>query len=148
MGERVRLSLFGRFEARGSDGEPLDISGKKVQALIAYLAVESARVHGREELATLLWGQTGEERARHNLRQTLSKLRRICDAIIVAEDDSLKLDGEHCRIDVREFQELTSRNGPEALERALRLYRHDFLEGFGLREPAFDDWLRDTRRRA
>ena len=57
----------------------------------------------------------------------------------------MKLDGEHCRIDVREFQELTSRNGPEALERALRLYRHDFLEGFGLREPAFDDWLRDTR---
>ena len=147
MGKPVQLRLFGPFEALGSDGKPLDLSGKKLQALIAYLAVESARVHGREELASLLWGQMGDERARHNLRQALSKLRRSCDVIIVAEEDSLQLDGEHCWVDIREFEQLAGREGPGELERALRLYRHDFLEGFGLREPAFDAWLRDTRTR-
>ena len=120
MGDEVQLNLFGPFEARDSDGKTLDLSGKKIQALIAFLAVESARAHGREELATLLWGQTGDERARHNLRQALSKLRRICDAILVVEDDALKLDPDQCRVDVREFEKLVTGDRQEELERAVR----------------------------
>ena len=40
---RVRLSLLGRFDARWSDGESLELTGKKVRALVAYLAVEAGR---------------------------------------------------------------------------------------------------------
>ena len=38
-------------------------------------------------------------------------------------------------------------NDVERLQNAVELYRGDFLEGFAVREPAFDDWLRDTRTR-
>jgi TolB-like protein/DNA-binding SARP family transcriptional activator len=143
----VRLRLLGSFEALGPDGAPIELSGKKIQALVAYLAVEEKRSHSRDELATLLWGQMGDERARHNLRQALSKLRRQCDSIAEIEDDFIRVDRAQCDIDVRELEELSSASDPEALERAVDLYRGDFLEGFSTKEPDFDDWLRDTRAR-
>ena len=144
---RVRLRVLGPFDARWSDGEPLDLTGKKIQALVGYLAVEGGRAHPREELATLLWGETGEERARHNLRQALSKIRRGCGDLLVAKDDLLRLDDELCEVDVRDFERLVAGDEPGELERALELYRHDLLTGLVVREPAFDDWLRDARTR-
>ena len=143
----VRLCLLGPFQALGAGGNPIELSGKKVQALVAYLAVESKRSHSRDELATLLWDQMGDERARHNLRQALSKLRRQCDDGIFTEDTGLKVDTTQCAVDVHELEALSSKGDPETLERAAALYRGEFLEGFAVNEPAFDDWLRDTRTR-
>lgn len=143
----IRLHLLGSFEALRSDGEPTDLSGKKVQALVAFLAVESSRAHSRDELAALLWGQMEDERARHNLRQALSKLRRQCDALVVSDDDALRIDAARCETDVREFDALSAGTDVEELERALALYRGELLEGFTVKEPGFDDWLRDTRAR-
>ncbi len=80
MGPRIHLNILGRFEIR-SEGETVDLRSKKAQALLGYLAVENGRSHSRESLATLLWGATGEERARHNLRQALSQIRRECGPI-------------------------------------------------------------------
>ena len=80
----LRLNVLGRFEAQWSDGEPVDLTTKKAQALLAYLAVERARPHTREQLATMLWADTGDERARHNLRQALSKIRCSCDSVVTA----------------------------------------------------------------
>jgi adenylate cyclase len=146
-GRVVQLRLFGPFAALDRDGEPLHLSGKKLQALVAYMAVEGARVHTREELASLLWGDTGDERARHNLRQALSKIRRNSDAWLAEEEESPRFNRGQCWVDVGEFEELSATDEPEALERAVALYRRDFLEGFSLREAAFDNWLRDTRTR-
>jgi hypothetical protein len=112
MPRTVRLRLLGSFDARWSDGKPLGLSGKKVQALVAYLAVEGDRMHTREELSALLWGETGDERARHNLRQALSKIRRTCDSLIVAKGDALQLDDRLCEADVRDFEELVSCASP------------------------------------
>ena len=56
------------------------------------MAVESARPHGREQVAALLWSETGDERARHNLRQALSKIRRSYGPLIVSAGESLSLD--------------------------------------------------------
>ncbi|MDP6581157.1 MAG: BTAD domain-containing putative transcriptional regulator [Vicinamibacterales bacterium] len=147
MTRTVRLALLGPFEARWSDGETLALSGKKIQGLVAYLAIESDRAHAREELATLLWSEAGEERARHNLRQALSKIRRGCESLIVSEDDTLRLDREHCEVDVHEFWRQLDTEEPDELRRGLDLYRHDLLEGLVVREEAFDDWLRDARTR-
>jgi adenylate cyclase len=138
---------LGPFDARWSGGKPLGLSGKKVQALVSYLAVEGGRMHAREELSALLWGETGDERARHNLRQALSKIRRTCDSLIVAKGDALQLDDQLCEADVRDFEELVGQDDPDQLKSAVDLYRHDLLEGLVLREPAFDDWLRDARAR-
>jgi TolB-like protein/Tfp pilus assembly protein PilF len=144
---QIRLKLLGPFEARWSGGEPVDLAGKKIQALITYLGVESGRSHSREGLASLLWAETGEERARHNLRQALSKLSRCCEGLVLREGDFLRLDDARTNIDVREFERLVVSENPDDLQRALELYRGDLVEGLVVREPAFEDWIRGARAR-
>ena len=61
-------------------GEPLILCGTsslteslavKEQALLIYLACQSEQRFSRERLATLLWGETSQSRARYNLRRAL-----------------------------------------------------------------------------
>src|SRR5712691_650351 len=73
MGQ-LTLVLFGAFEARRPRGAAL-ILPKKLRALVAYLALTPGHSCPRAELATLLWGDTGEARARQSLRQALRRLR-------------------------------------------------------------------------
>ena len=66
-----QLSLLGRFELSGSDG-PLDLTSKKLAALLAFLACTAPQAHSRDKLMTLLWGSHFEAQARQNLRQALT----------------------------------------------------------------------------
>jgi TolB-like protein len=146
MGRRLQLNVLGRFEIR-SKSEPVDLRAKKAQALLAFLTVENGRHHSRGSLATLLWGGTGEERARHNLRQALSQIRRTCGSIVVSEGQSLRIANEKCTIDVVEFERLAKETDANALAESLDHSRGDLLDGVQLREPEFEDWLRDARER-
>ena len=147
MDRTLRIHVFGRFEALWSDGEAAQLTGKKAQALLAYLAVESARPHTRDRLAALLWSETGDERARHNLRQALSKIRRCCGEVVESSGDSLRIDLERCDADVVEFERCAGSDNPEKLRRCLELYRGDLLEGLIPREPVYDEWLPVARSR-
>ena len=139
--------MLGRFEARWSDGEPVDVIAKKAQALLAYLAVEHGRAHTRDQLATLLWSETGDERARHNLRQALSKIRACSDTLIKTRGETLEIDPAGCTADVVEFERLANSQDPDQLRRCLELYRGELLEGLLPREPVYDEWLLLARAR-
>src|SRR5262245_18736012 len=93
---RLTLQLLGGFSGRVRSGQALNLGTKKAQALIAYLAVPPGRAHARDKLASLLWGDTGDEQARQSLRQTLVALRRGLPAskppILIVERDTLALD--------------------------------------------------------
>jgi len=143
----LRLNVLGPFEARWSDGEPVGLPTKKAQALLAYLAVERARPHTRDYLATMLWADTGDERARHNLRQALSKIRSCCDCVVTANGDCLAIDPEGCAVDVIEFERLAKSDDVDKLRQCLDLYRGDLLEGVIPREPVYDEWLLLARGR-
>lgn len=143
----MKFGLFGGFRARQTNGEPVTLSSKKAQALIAYLVVESNRPHSREMLASLLWGNTGEERARHNLRQSLSRIRQTFGAILVADKNCVSLDPRACCSDVGEFCSLSGEAGRNELRRCLDLYEGDFLEGVEIREAEFSDWIHVVRSR-
>src|SRR3989442_1654841 len=69
MGD-LHLTLLGGFELR-TGARPVTIAAVKTRALLAVLALGAGRAHGREALATLLWGGHGERRARPSLRQAL-----------------------------------------------------------------------------
>ena len=74
---RLAISLFGPFQVT-LDGTPVTkFKTNKVQALLAYLAVEADRSHGREKLASLLWPDQPEEAVRVNLRASLHLLRQV-----------------------------------------------------------------------
>jgi adenylate cyclase len=144
--DSVQLNVLGRFEALDEAGSTIALSSKKAQALLGYLTVESARPHSRDELAVLLWGDMNEERSRHNLRQTLSKIRQvISDKLLTTDGDAIALDRAHCEADLWSFEAFRARSDAESRRRALELYRHDLLTGLITREDAFDDWLRDAR---
>src|SRR5512134_474707 len=76
---RLSFSLLGPLHIT-LDGTPAGGFGyNKVRALLAYLAVEADRAHTREALIGLLWPDSTEETARHNLRQALFNLRLTLD---------------------------------------------------------------------
>lgn len=141
MSRTLRLNVLGPFDAQWSDGTALEVTGKKIQGLLGYLAVESARPHSREQLASLLWSETGDERARHNLRQALSKIRRSYGPLISSTGEALALDLEQCSVDAREFNRLARSEDVGELARCMELYRDDLLDGLVLREALYDEWL-------
>lgn len=143
----LRLNVLGPFEVQWTDGEPVGLTTKKAQALLAYLAVERARPQTRDHLATLLWANTGDERARHNLRQALSKIRRCCDSVVKTSDDCLAINPADCTVDVIEFERLVNSDDPDELRQCLNLYRGDLLDGVIPREPVYEEWLLLARGR-
>jgi DNA-binding SARP family transcriptional activator/Tfp pilus assembly protein PilF len=148
------LFLFGapRLERRG---KPVQLDTRKALALVAYLGVTRAR-HSRDALATLLWGDYAQSRARAALRRTLSVLNSALGG------EQLEIDRENIGlgpraalwIDVHEFQNRLAETGKHKhppsevcprciplLSKAVALYRDDFMAGFSLRDsPSFDEW--------
>ena len=146
MGCRVELNVLGRLEIR-IEGETIELRAKKARALLAYLAVENGRPITRERLATLLWGGTRDERARHNVRQALSKIRQTCGSILLSDAETVAIDRAACSIDVVEFERLANSDDPETLFNCLDLYRGDLLDELQPSELEFEEWLRDARER-
>jgi DNA-binding SARP family transcriptional activator len=146
---RLRLELLGGFSARLADGQPCLLPTKKVQALLAYLALPPGRPHSREKLTALLWGDTPETQARQSFRQALAMLRRALGepTPVLAQGDAIALDPQAVEVDVAQVEVAVAEGSREALERAAALYRGDLLDGFGLDEAPFEDWRALERER-
>ncbi|WP_292398452.1 alpha/beta fold hydrolase [Mesorhizobium sp.] len=65
----------------------------------------------------------------------------------LTEGDSITLNLDDLDFDVVRFEALAAGSEPEQLEQALVVYRGDLLDGFGLKEEPFEDWLRVERER-
>jgi tetratricopeptide (TPR) repeat protein len=57
---RLELTLLGGFQARLVPGGAITLPTRKAQALLAYLALPAGRLHPRDSLAALLWGDVRE----------------------------------------------------------------------------------------
>ena len=149
LASRLSLVLFGGFEARLASGTPLLLTNNKAQALLAYLAMAPGRPHLRDKLAALLWPGTGDEQARQSLRQALVTLRRVLGArpILFADHREVTLEGAALDTDVVRFEALIAERSVAALEAAAALYQGDLLQGVRVKEPPFDEWLRQERER-
>jgi DNA-binding SARP family transcriptional activator len=146
---RLRLELLGGFAARLADGQPCLLPTKKVQALLAYLAIPPGRYHSREKLTALLWGDTPEPQARQSLRQALAMLRRALGepGPVLTQGDAIALDPAAITVDVADVERALDEGGLDALERLSVLYRGDLLDGFGLAEAPFEEWRALERER-
>src|SRR5262249_41780931 len=131
--DRLVVALLGGFQARLESGHKVPVRARKGQALLAYLACRPDESHPRGKLATLLWADTDDSSARHNLRQTLCMLRAALagsgSEAIRPDTDSIALDAESLIVDVVEFERLAREQTPAALEEAAALYRGDLLAG-------------------
>ena len=135
-----------------SGGATIQMDTRKAFALLAYLAV-TAEGHTRDTLATLLWPDYDQTRARAALRRTLSTLKKAVgdDHLEISRESIALRTGDSVWIDSLQFQSLMEECKERAesfdkscidrLEEAVALNRGDFMAGFSLRDSAtFDDW--------
>jgi predicted ATPase/DNA-binding SARP family transcriptional activator len=164
----LRMYCLGgfRFEAEGTPS--FHFGTKKARALLVYLAVEAPRSFLRSHLAGLLWSDYSEERALHNLRQTLVHLRKGWPQgaepipLLMTQRDTLALNPEvKIWVDLHAFEtafdralaHFHDRNRLEyvdiqALMDAVALYKGSFLERFSLFDSLlFDEWASLVRER-
>jgi WD40 repeat protein/serine/threonine protein kinase/DNA-binding SARP family transcriptional activator len=168
----LTLSLLGSFRARLGNRDLTGFRTRKVQALVVCLAVEPGR-HRRERLLDLLWPGMPERSARHNLRQALYYARSDLPEIqasegtqgetldlIVANRKTIRLNpAAAVTVDTLEFEALVDVVAKhdhlyllscdecrDNLEKAVALYRDDFLADFYLDDSnEFEDWAQARR---
>ena len=62
----MRIHLLGQFNLQAGD-QPLDLTSRPAQSLLAYLALNAGISQRREKLATLLWPEATESNARSSV---------------------------------------------------------------------------------
>ena len=146
-----RLTLFGGFALKDSEGQPIALGLRKAEGLLAYIATVPDHAASRESLATLLWGDFAQAKARQNLRQTLLDLSkafaRFDPSPLRIGGQVISLDGADFWIDTREFEALVQEGTKEALGQALELHRGEFLAGVTVRAVDFESWTLTIRER-
>jgi DNA-binding SARP family transcriptional activator len=134
---------------------------REIQALLAYLLLHRHRVHSREVLADIFWGQHTQERARGSLNTALWKLKKVLEPAGIPAGTYLRtnysgevrfndesphwldievFEEEIKRILICPFQTAESKHLID-LERVVELYKGDLLEGF------YNDWALQERER-
>ena len=146
----LEVKLLGGFEARQA-GTALVLPTQKTQALLAYLAMPLGQSHPREKLATLLWGDMQHAQARSNLRNALSRIKKILPkasrSSLLVDGASVSLAPSAVDVDVSQLERLLADGSPGALGQIASLYRGDLLAGLVLSEPPFEEWLTAERMR-
>jgi DNA-binding SARP family transcriptional activator/predicted ATPase len=141
----LQLSLLGALRVRLDEKQVTHFYSTKVQALLAYLAVESNRPHTRATLSGLLWPESPQTDANRSLRQAIFQLNRIVDnprtQVIVASRQTLQFHaGSQAWLDIDEFRACLESG---QLERGVDLYRGSFLEGIAVADAGdFEAWAR------
>src|SRR5215831_11517006 len=144
--KHAQLRLLGGFDLHSGEGQAAIPAGRKVRALLACLALSAGKVWPREKLMALLWSDRGDEQARASLRQALAEIRRALGdpSPLRTEHDAVSLDLALLAVDALEFERLAKAGKSEE---AAALYRGPLLDGHGVRDGAFEDWIRLERTR-
>jgi serine/threonine-protein kinase len=136
----LRLSTFGGLVLQ-QDGNlhTGPASQRRRLALLAVVAASGRRGVSREKLLSLLWPDSEPEAGRHSLYQALHAVRRsLGSEDVFLGSTTLQLNPERITSDIGEFEEAVEQGSHE---RAARLYRGPFLEGFRLEGAAeFEEW--------
>ena len=112
----------------------------KSLALLAFLTLEFGS-HSRDELSSLLWGESTDDKARASLRQALKQLKDVLGERLALDRSSAAL-ATPIDCDVLQFGQYARGDDPRMLD--VDIPR--FLSGLSLRDaPAFDEWVERQR---
>src|SRR5688572_78416 len=73
----MRIGLLGELEVQDDEGRPLAVTGAKLRALLAVLALHPGRAVPTDQLVDALWGEDPPPAVRNGLQGLASKLRRV-----------------------------------------------------------------------
>ena len=145
----LQIRLLGQFDVR-SAGKRIEIPSRAGQSLLAYLLLNAGTPQRRERLAGLLWPDTSDENARHNLRTELWRIRKALGSrddadndYLLSEELTITFNPEaQYWLDVNQLQRPASTDGSlDDLIGQLTLYQGELLPGF------YDDWVVLERER-
>lgn len=121
----IEIRALGRLELF-LDGRPHQVTIKKEQALLVYLACHEGEFLRRETLADLLWGSALPGRGRRSLSQAIYRIRKYIPELPLETDrEEVRLLPGGVRLDVQSFKAAIER---EEFAAALELYRGQFLD--------------------
>jgi oligopeptide transport system substrate-binding protein len=142
----LQARLLGQYEI-DLDGQPVVISSRPAQSILAYLFLHPNHSHRREKLAGQFWPEATESNARSNLRHELWRIRKAFGpaANLRVKSDDLGVSyhpqpGDE--LDVTIFDSCAAEEvSTETLLQAVSAYRGDLLPGF------YEDWVALERER-
>lgn len=137
MGD-LKIRTFGRFQIVDCDGNDRTPRSRKACAIIAILLDSPDLCRSRARLQDMLWSDRSAEQAAASLRQDLSEIRRTLGrhrSVLLSDTRSVGLKPEAVSSDLTD---------PMARAQAAADGRV-FLEDVDVRDPEFEDWLRDRR---
>lgn len=164
---QLSLAFLGPLQISLGDQILPTSRARKIEALLAYLSVESDNPHPRSALDGLLFPEMPDVAARTNLRQTITRLRRAIGdqqaspPYLLIQAETLQFNtGSEYSLDVSLFRqklqgcpEHAGRRDPgcpecmRLLQEALALYRGPFLDNFFLDDSeSFETWLQTLRQ--
>ena len=145
---QLSIHLFGRFTIRCEQQEATCLQALKVQELFSYLVLHRDKAHHRDQLADLLWADSGAGDSKKYLRKALWKLKSDLRSLDCTLEEDLQVEpqwvrlsmGPGCWADVSEFEQIYTnlRSVPgaklspdqyENLKKAKEIYRGDLLDG-------------------
>ncbi|MCX7969542.1 MAG: tetratricopeptide repeat protein, partial [Armatimonadetes bacterium] len=151
-----RIELFGGLKVQINGMLLTRFRTRKTASLLAYLAYYLDRMHPREALVEMFWGDSKPEQGRNSLSKAISSLRQqfsfsgdSTDSILYADRFYVMLRSEFVSTDVADFDAhlklaRSARSIPEKishLTEAVKFYRGDLLPEF------YDDWIEPERLR-
>lgn len=167
---KLQIQLFGSPSLTIANEPVTGFVSSKAVALVYYLAATN-RPHGRDSLATLFWADAPDARAKKNLRDVLSNLRRLIEPYIditrqtaalrveadtkekpnaVPEEGQSTVDAVALErvLDALQHDTAPSAERTAKLEQALAFLQGEFLEGFYVQDaPLFEEWVLGERER-
>ncbi len=126
--------MGGSLCLRSADGADLTPRARKAQGLLALLGTAPGYRRSRGWLQDKLWSDRGQEQGAASLRQCLTEIRSCLGTHVSA----LRAEAGWVALDPGAVMVRTDR--PAGV-----LGATEFLEGLDIRDPEFEDWLRDQR---
>ncbi len=147
----LQINLLGKPQIYKDEILITDFGTAKIEALFYFLVV-TGRVHTREKLAELLWGDMPDKKAKRNLSKALSILRKVVgpEYLTIDRQSAAFNRDEPYQLDVAIFQTTIEDSDPVTdptpLREAVDLYRGEFVEGLNTRDSlSYEEWLLNER---
>ena len=124
----MQVRLLGALEVVDEDGTPLPVSGAKVRALLALLALGGGRVVPTDRLIEALWQDDPPAGVANSLQRLVSKLRKSLGSgdVVVMRPPGYALTVEPDDVDVHRLDRLIGKARASAergaLDEALRTF--------------------------
>jgi len=132
----ISIRLLGSPHLQIGQDEIVVLPTQKCTLLLGYLALNQSVRLDRITLASWLWPEHSESRARRNLNNESWRLRKYLGNALIADSKSITFaPGDNLMIDVDLFDRVDKESSIPEIEEAISQYEGEFMSGY------FEDWV-------